>query len=166
MKILFRIFLLAALAAVGWLAWTLLYPDPKTVIQHRLTKLAEIASFPPDEGNIRRVANIEKMGSFFTEDAQVMLDIPGVEVHTISGRQELMQMALAAKGLDGGLKAELLDPDIQINSGNQSALVDVTLKARAGRDTDLIVQELKFTLKQTNGDWLITRVETVQTLKR
>ena len=29
----------------------------------------------------------------------------------------------------------------------------------------MIAQELKFTMKKINGDWLITRIETVKTLK-
>ena len=56
--------------------------------------------------------------------------------------------------------------NIEMGAGNDSAIVDLTLKAKVPGETDLIVQELKFTLKKSDGGtWYITRVETVKTLK-
>jgi hypothetical protein len=163
-KILQIIFLAVALSLGVWL-WAAWFPNPKQAVRNRLNKVAQLASFSANEGNISRVANVQKLGRLFAEDVQVMVDIPGTESHTFTSREEVMQVALAAKRLGDGLKAEFLDMNIEMGTGDQSALVDLTLKAKVGGESDLIVQELKFTLKKLDGDWLITRVETVRTLK-
>ena len=76
-----------------------------------------------------------------------------------------MQAAMGAKSVTTGIKAEFIDMNIELGSGNLSALVDLTLKAKVNGESDMIAQELKFTMKKINGDWLITRIETVKTLK-
>ncbi len=160
-----RVILFVVALALGAWVWTICFPNPRQVITNRLNRVAQLASFTPDEGNISRIANVQKLSQYFAEDVQVFVDIPGFESHTFSRRDELMQVALAAKRLGNGLRAEFLDPNIEMGAGNQSALVDLTLKAKVPGENDMIVQELKFTMKKIKGDWLITRVETVRTLK-
>ena len=88
------------------------------------------------------------MTRYFSEDVQVVVDVPGSSIHTLAGREELTQAAMAAKSMSNGLKVEFLDPNIDLNQGGESALVDLTLKAKPGNDSDLIVQELKLTFKK------------------
>jgi hypothetical protein len=161
----FKIFLLLALLGLGYWLWTVLFPNPQQVIRNRLNKLASLASFSSDDGNISRVAKIQRLGALFADNVQITIDVPGVDAQTFTSREELKQAALAAKRFTSGLKAEFLDMNIELDDAAQSALVDLTLKAKVAGESDLIVQELKFTLKKINGDWLITRVETVKTLK-
>jgi hypothetical protein len=52
-----------------------------------------------------------------------------------------------------------------LDAGAGTALVYLPVEAKLGGQNDSIVQEMKFTLKKIKGDWLITRVETVNTLK-
>jgi hypothetical protein len=163
-KLLSLILLVAVLGVAAWL-WTVCFPNPKQAVRNRLNQVAQLASFSANQGNIMRVANVQKLGRLFAEDVQVMVDIPGTESHTFTSREELMQIAMAANRLSSGLKAEFLDINIEMGTGDQSALADLTLKAKVGGESDLIVQELKFTLKKIDGDWLITRVETLRALK-
>ncbi len=165
MKKLVQIIFLAVVLALGVWLWTAWFPNPKQAVRNRLNRVAQLASFSANEGNISRALSVQKLGSLFAEDVQVMVDIPGAESHTFTSRGELMQIVLAAKRLGDGLKAEFLDMNIEMGTGDQSALVDLTLKAKVGGESDMIVQELNVTLKKINGDWLITRVETVRTLK-
>ena len=165
MSKLVKIIVCVGLLAAGLWLWTVLFPNPQQVIRNRLNALARLASFPPNEGNIAHVAKIQRLGLFFTDDVQVMVDVPGMESHTFTSRAELMQMAAAARQMASGLKAELLDINIEMGTGAESALVDATLKAKISGEGELIVQELKFTFKKIKGDWLITRIETVKTLK-
>jgi hypothetical protein len=44
-------------------------------------------------------------------------------------------------------------------------LADLTAEARISGESDLFVQEMKFTLRKDGSRWLITRVQTVQTLQ-
>src|SRR5579884_390431 len=165
MKKLSNIILLLALAGLGYWLWTVFFPNPQQVIRNRLNKLARLASFSPGEGNISRISKIQRMGRLLAEDVQLIIDVTGTEIQTIKSRQELMQAAMAAPRFANVLKAEFLDMNIELGSDTQSAIVDLTLKAKIGGESDLIVQELKFTMKKINNDWLITRVETVKTLK-
>lgn len=165
MKNLSKIILLLVLVALGYWLWTILFPNPQQVISNHLNKLAHLASFSAGEGNISRVSKIQRMGGLFADDVEISIDIPGADIQTIKGREELMQDALAARRFANGLNAEFLDMNIELGSEKQSAIVDLTLKAKATGENDLIVQELKFTMKKIKNDWLITRVETVKTLK-
>ena len=47
----------------------------------------------------------------------------------------------------------------------QSAVADLTAKAAVPGQKDFEVQEMKFVLKKINGEWLITRAETVKTFR-
>ena len=165
MKKLIRLVLLVGMIALAVWVGLNLFPNPKQAIRNRLNKLAQLASYSAREGNLSRIANIQKLGLLFSDDAQVTVDVPGLEAHTFNRREELMQAAMAAKSVSTAIKAEFLDMNIELGSGNLSALVDLTLKAKVTGDNDMIAQELKFTMKKINGDWLITRIETVKTLK-
>lgn len=165
MKILSKIILLLVALALGWWLWTIFFPNPQQVIRNHLNKLAHLVSFAPNEGNISRVSKIQRLGRLFADDVEIHIDIPGSDVQTIKGREELMQDALAARRFANGLNAEFLDMNIELGSDTQSALVDLTLRAKVTGESDLIVQELKFTIKKIKNDWLITRVDTVKTLK-
>lgn len=166
MKLVVRLLLLVKLAAFGFWLWTIFFPSPQKVIHARLVKLAELASFTQNEGNIARVANVERMGALFGTDIEVIIDIPGVEAHTFNRRDELMQAAMQARSALSTLKAEFPDIHITLAPDKQSAVADVTLQAKASGQSDLIIQELKFTFNKQGGPWLITRVETVKTLRR
>jgi hypothetical protein len=165
MKNLLRLILLLAIVAIGIWAWTNFFPNPREAVRQRLQKVARLASFPPDQGNFNRAFAIQKLGLLFADDVQVRVDIPGYDPYTFNGRAELMQAFALAKRLGNGLKAEFLDMNIDMGSGDTSAIVDLTLKAKIGGESDLIAQELKITMKLIKGDWLVTRIETVKTLK-
>jgi hypothetical protein len=51
-----------------------------------------------------------------------------------------------------------------VGPDKQSAVADLTVEAKVSGERDPIVWEMKFTLRKTDGQWLITRVETVRTL--
>ena len=165
MKHFMRLALLAVVIAAGVWSWTILFPSPEKVIRNRLVKLAGLASFSSNEGNIARVANIERMGTFFAENIEVVIDVPGVETHSFTHREELQQAAMQARSVVGGLQVEFPDIHITLAPDKQSAVADVTLKAKVSGQNYLIVQELSIAFNKTNRDWLITRVETVKTLQ-
>jgi hypothetical protein len=165
MKHFLRLGLLAAVIAAGLWSWTVLFPSPEKVIRNRLARLASLASFSSNEGNIARVANIERMGTFFAENIEVVIDVPGVETHSFTRREELQQAAMQARSAVGALRVEFPDIHMTFAPDKRSATADVTLKAKVSGQNDLIVQELAITFDKTNRDWLITRIETVKTLQ-
>ena len=130
MKKIIRLILLVVMIALAVWVGLQLFPSPKQAVRNRLNKLAQLASFSASEGNFSRLANVQKLGLLFSDDAQVTVDVPGVQAHTFNRREELMQAAMGAKSVTTGIKAEFIDMNIELGSGNLSALVDLTLKAK------------------------------------
>lgn len=158
------ILLAAALIALGVWGWRVLFPSPEKIIRSRLTQLAATASFKGDEGMIAKAYRAEKLAGFFTANAVLHVDVSGYEAHTIEGRAEVQQMALAARQHLQGLKVEFRDINVTLGPNKQSARVDLTGKATVPGRNDLFVQEFDVQLKKVDGTWLIDRVETVKTL--
>ena len=156
--------LLLAIAGVGYWIWTMLFPSPESVIRKQFNLLAQSVSFSSNEGALAKALNAERLTGFFTPDVEITVDVPGHSQHTLHGRDELLQAAMAARGMAGTLSVEFLDINVTVSPDKTSATVNLTAKGRAGSERDLLVQELKFLLKKVNRDWLIYQVETVKTL--
>jgi hypothetical protein len=156
--------LLIALAAVGFWLWTVFFPSPEHVIRKQLDQLALSVSFASNEGSLAKAINSERLTGFFTPDVEIMVDVPGHSQHTLHGRDELLQAAMAARGMAGSLSVEFLDINVTLAPDKMSAVVNLTAKGRAGTERDMLVQELKFSMKKVKRDWLIYQVETVKTL--
>ena len=56
MKIVFRLVLLAALAAGGFWLWTVLFPSPEKVVRRQIARLAATATFKAGDNNLTRAA--------------------------------------------------------------------------------------------------------------
>jgi hypothetical protein len=164
MKIIIRIVLLAALAALGIWLWTVLFPRPEKVIRRRLTELARTVSSSPNESDLTRLAAARSVAGFFAATVELNVDIPELGQHNSLDREELIQLALMARSRAGGLHVKFPDINITVAPDQQSAVADLTVEANITGERDSVVREMKFTLRKTDGQWLITRVETVHTL--
>jgi hypothetical protein len=163
MKIIIRIVLLAALAALGVWLWTVLFPSPEKVIRRRLMELARTVSSSPNESDLTRLAAARSVAGFFASTVELNVDLPELGQRTLD-REELTQLALLARSRAGGVHVKFPDITITVAPDKQSAVADLTVEANVSGERDSIVREMKFTLRKTDGQWLITRVETVRTL--
>jgi len=164
MKILTRLILLLILVALGFLVWSFLFPNPQKVIRNRLNRVVKLASFSANDGNISRGIAIQTLGTYFSDDVEVKVDVPNYETHTFNHREELMQAAMGARSVVSSIKADFPDIKVDLGPDNLSATADVTLRADINGEKNTVVQELKIFLKKTNGEWLIYRIDTVRTL--
>jgi hypothetical protein len=166
MKKLVRLVLAAAvigLAIWGWRAW---FPSPQNAIRARLRDVARTASFDPGEGIIPRGLKAQRLGEYLTPDVAISLDVRGFESHTLQGRDEVTQAVLGAMQRLRGLKIEFVDINVTVDPGSQAAVVNLTGKATITGERDLQVQEFNFKLKKIDRDWLIYRIDTVNTLSQ
>ncbi len=162
MKILFRLILLAVVAAAGVWLWTVLFPGPEKVIRRRLAEIARLASFNASESPLAALGGAQKLAGFCSPTLQVKLAAPANVEHTFESREEIAQSDLAARAAFGGtLKVEFVDVVVTLAPDKESAVADLT--ARMQSSSDLNVQEIKFTLKKIDGQWLVTRAETIRT---
>ena len=164
MKIALRFILFAALAALSIWLWFILFPSPEKVIRKRLTELARTASSSPGESDLARLAAARSLAGFFSTNVELQVELPELSQRDSIDREEITQAAFVARSRAGGLKVKFPDINVTVAPDKQSAVADLTVQANISGERDPIVQEMKFTLRKTDGQWLITRVETVRTL--
>jgi hypothetical protein len=157
------IFVVVVLALADW-AWIALHPSPERVIRRQLDGIAKAASFGPNQGALAKLRGADKLTEFFSTNVEVSIDVPGQSAHHLMGREEIQQAAIAARGSVQSLSVTFPDVSIVVNSDKESAVADLTLQARVAGEQDMIVQEMKMTFRNIDGDWLVAKVETVRTL--
>ncbi|HWD91047.1 MAG TPA: hypothetical protein VG938_01730 [Verrucomicrobiae bacterium] len=153
----------AVIGAAFWL-WTVLFPSPEKVIQSRLNALAKDISFSSSGGALGRAYDAQRAANFFTTNVDVELNVSGYDSISLHGRDEVLQVALAARSRLTSLKVEFPDMNITIDPGGETAKVNLTAKAVVPGERDISAQEFDFMLKKVDGKWLIYKVETVKTL--
>jgi hypothetical protein len=165
MKWFVRLILLAALMALAVGSWRFFFPAPQKIIENHLLKLARLASFSSRDGNFKRLADNERIGFLLARNLHVALHLPDGRNETFDNREELLQAAMAARAAVKDLQAQFTDIGISLAPDRQSAVALLTLKAKIGGEPDWDIEELRFTFKKTNEDWLITGLETVKLLQ-
>lgn len=168
MKIAIRILLLAALIGGAVWLWMYFHPGPEQAIRRRLADVAREVSFASGEGLVARAAHAQKLASYFGREVSLMIDVPEFSAHEGISRDELAQIALMLRSSPyfNSLKVQCLDPVITLGADRKSATVELTIRAETAGDKYLVVQEMKFTMKEVDGEWLILRVDTVKTLNQ
>jgi hypothetical protein len=165
MKIVARVVLLAALAGLGLWLWTVLFPSPEKIVLKKISALAANATISASDGRITRAARASNVVSEFALDAEIVLDLTGLPEHSWSGRDEIRESALAGFASTPSLKVQFLDATARVGPDQQTAEASCTARVNAGDSKDLGIQELRFQFRKIDGDWLITRLETVKTLQ-
>jgi hypothetical protein len=166
MKLAGRIVLVVVVVALGLWLWRYFHPTPQEAIRRRLADLARAASYTEPGGLIARTAKAQRLAGYFAPEVAVRIDLPDQSRHEAASRDEIMRIAMALPTWFRSFKVAILDPNILLGADQKSASVDLTLRAETPGDQYLIVQEIKCTLRQVDGEWLILRVDTVRTLNR
>ena len=126
-------------------------------------ELARTVSSSPNESDLTRLAAARSVAGFFAANVELNVDIPELGQHTMD-REEITQAALMGRSQAGGLRVKFPDINITVAPDKQSAVADLTVEANVSGERDSMVREMKFTLRKTDGQWLISRIETVHTL--
>jgi hypothetical protein len=143
-----------------------MFPGDERLIRRLITQVAETASIKPDEHPLVKLAAANKLGNFFSEHAVINYDAVGLDSRTINGREELIQIAAAARANLQDANIRLLDVYVQIDPDKRSATANVVASATINGSKEPLIQEFKITLKKFDRDWLITRADSVKTLDR
>ena len=162
MKNISRIVAVLAVGAFGIWLWLALFPSPEKVIANQFEKLAHAATVRPGEGTLPRVAGAQAVGNFFSTNVAMNIDVPGYHQDTVVSRDDLVQAVMAAH-FSGGLTLKFMDINVAVAADKETAQVEATVEARVPGEHDVMMQQMKFTLRKINGKWLITRVQTVRT---
>jgi hypothetical protein len=163
-KTILRILLLLVIAWLLLLGYWHFFPSEETRIRRRLEGLARAVSTSPNPSPLANLADANEVTGFFARDVEISVEVPGAGRHTFTGREEVIQAAVAARSNSRSVKIEFLDIMVRLQTDKQSAVADLTAKVTQAGERDFEVQELKFQMKKADGDWQIARVETVRTL--
>lgn len=164
MRIAIRLVLLVALAALGFWGWTVLFPSAEQVILKKMASLSATATFNASDSNINRAAKAAALVGYFNNEAEIIVDVTGMGSHTLGSKDEIREAAYGGFAALPGLKVSFLDTTVRVGADQQTAEVSCTVRIFVGESKEYGVQEMRFKFKKTDGNWLITRVETVKTL--
>jgi hypothetical protein len=158
-----RLCLAGVLIALGIWGWRTFFPSPESVIRKRLGELAKAGSFSDKEGPLAKAWNVSLLADFFTQDVQVSLEVPTGR-HTITGLDELLRAAAAARSAVASLTVTFPDIKVVVAPDKASAVVNLTAEGRVPGEKDFYLQELKMHMVKVKRTWLIKQIETVKTL--
>lgn len=170
MKIVSRLVLLALLAGLGFWLWTVLFPSPERIVLKRISSLASTATVGAGDGAITRAAKVSSIIGYFSADTEIHFNVEGLGARSLSGREEVREVAAGAMAGLSWLKVQFDDAKVKVAPDKQSAEVTCTARvsgaAAGGADNkDYGFQQMRFEFKKIDGDWLITQAETVKTLQ-
>lgn len=165
MKIALRVAVLAVLAGLGCWLWTVFFPSPQRIVLKKIAGLAQTATVATSDGNLTRAAKATSIVGLFANDAEIVLDVPGFAARTLNGRDEIREATMGGLASLSSLKVQFFDATASVGADKQSAQVACTARVTPDDSKDIGIQELRFSFKKIDGDWLITRVQTVQTLQ-
>jgi hypothetical protein len=131
----------------------------------RISSLATTATVSASDGNITRAAKVSSLTGYFSTDVEVQVEGPELGRRTITGRDEIREIAAGGMANVSSIKVQFDDATAHVAPDKQSAEVNCTARVTAKDSKDFGIQELQFQLKKIDGDWLITKVETVKTLQ-
>ncbi len=160
-----RLLLIILFVAIGVWGWWTFVPSPERVIRRNLKELAQAVSFNSKEGPLAQVGNATKVTSYFTADAEIIVEVPGFARMTLNGMDELRPAALRARSELDRLKVDFPDVSVSVPDPQHTAIAEVTARGAMGGQRDFQIQELRFTFSKSGRNWLIRTVETVKTLR-
>jgi hypothetical protein len=167
MKRVFQVGLILVLVGLGIWVWRYFNPAPEEAIRRHLHKLAEVASFESGEGLVARAVAAQQIGGFFGPDIFFNVEPRGLLPETRTREDFVSNVGLLRSSQYlRSLRLKVLDPVITLGADRKSAIAELTLHAESPGERHLLVQEMKFTMKEVEGAWLIVRVETVRTLNQ
>ena len=164
MKLLKPAIQIVILGAIAFAVWTYLFPPPEKVIARKLEALAKTVSENP-QGNISRVANVNRIGSFFHPNVTINLQGFGRETASINGRGELEQNALGVRQNDFRIEAHFSIVHIEVEEGKTAASALVSAEVRLNNQGDPIVQDIRLGFEKYERAWLIRTVEPAKAFK-
>ena len=164
MKIVFKLVPLAVVVGLGVWLWTVFFPGPETIIRRHLEKVAKEASFTSNESTLARLSGAENLATHFATNVEVNINTREGDRQEFVGRDQITQAAVAARSQLGSLVVKFLDVTVAVAQDKQSATADLTVDANISGQPEALVQQVKITFQKMNGQWLITRVETVRVL--
>jgi hypothetical protein len=152
------------LAVIAFAIWRYLFPPPEKVIRRKVEALAQTISENP-QGNISRVANVNRIGGFFHPNVSINLEGFGREVSSVSGRGELEQMAMGVRQNNFRIVVKFSNIHVEVDPDKTRALAIVTAEVRLNDQAEPVVQDIRLGFEKYDRAWLIRSAEPAKAFK-
>lgn len=153
------------LGAGGFWLYRHLFPPHEQRIRLTLREAAGTVSFRSETGNLARLAAINRLATYFTEDVEILVDVPGAAARRLVGRDEVRQVAAGTRAAVQSLEVRLRDIAVDMGMDHKSARVHVVVDVRLDGNPDPGISEFKLVMANVDGNWLIRRIDPVRGLQ-
>jgi hypothetical protein len=153
------------LAAAGLWIWRYALPSDEREIKRRLHDFADEFNVATTDG-LSTIARAASLGQFFTEDVVVEL---GSGSPPINGRDTLIGMAARLQPRTAAFILELDDIGVTfVDATRADAALTAVIRRRTigSGEQSLDAREFSAELRRIDGEWRISRVTAVETLKK
>ena len=161
-----RLVVIAFALAVLWFGWRWLFPSDEVAIHRVLDRIARAAgSGPAGEGDVARIARSVSIRSAL--DPEITIDA-GPPFHVTSGREVLLGTVARLNTTMEDLEVRFADVQISVDPSRTSAKVYTTAEAlfrEASGDRGVEARELDLTFRRLEGDWVVSGIAAVRTLR-
>lgn len=155
---------LLLVAVLGVLIWKFLFPPPEKVIAKKIKGLAQTVSENP-QGNISRIANVNRIGAFFHPNVSINLEGFGREVSSIQGKGELEQMAMGLRQNNFHITVRFSNVHVTVGDEKTNAAVLMTAEVKLNDQTEPMVQDIRLEYEKFDRAWLIRSAQPAKRLK-
>jgi len=159
------VIIVVAIAAL-WFGWRWLFPSDEAQIHRALNRIARAASSGAvGEGEVARMARSVSIRSAL--DPEITVDA-GPPFNQTRGRDVLIGAVARLSTTVQDLEVRFADVQISVDAGGTSAQVYTTAEAlfRDGQgERGIEARELDLTFRRLQGDWVVSRVVPVPTLR-
>jgi hypothetical protein len=159
----FALVSMVSLAVIAFLAhqW---WRNEEHAITRRLDGLAATLSAPASDADLARLTRVAQLRGYFAEDVRIRFGS-----QEVSSRDELIGFLGRWTPPPGGLTVKFVDVKVAMGDG-ETAQVYLTAKL-SGRDAPtgeptVDAREANVTMAKRGGEWVLTGVESTDTLQR
>jgi len=140
--------------------------SPTRAVKRQLGRIAATLSVPPSEAEIARAARIAQLRSYLAPDVHLTLGKGDVD---IPSRDALLAAIAAMRPPATGWDVQFVDVQITVDSEVEARAfmtVEVRSEDPASGERSLDAREARVTLRNQDGEWIVTTAESPQPMTR
>jgi hypothetical protein len=159
-------YVLAVFALLGAYFVYVWWFSPTRAVKRQLGRVAATLSVPANEAEIARVARIAQLRRYLAADVRITLGKGDVD---IASRDALLAAVATMHPPASGWDVQFVDVQITVDS-DVEARAFMTVEARSedahSGERTLDAREARLTLRNQDGEWIITSAESPQPVTR
>lgn len=152
---------------LGFIVWlvNISLPTEEDRIHNRIGGLLRVLDTMPGDSTLKRVAQVERVIDYFTPDVVVRLQ-GSTALEDSVGRDALMEAVRATIMGANRLRIERYDTRTKVAPNQVEGTVTMTVFGYFNDRQNPNVQLVRLAMRKQEGEWRISKVETVQPIEQ